>query len=105
MKKIVFTAFLAGMFLLANAQKELPSWLGNVKFSGYALTQYQASFQKGNESNSFNIRMLRLALDGRIAGDFIGKPSCSSTAIRAISEAVREWWICLPNGRNMIISA
>lgn len=73
MKKIVFTAFLAGMFLLANAQKELPSWLGNVKFSGYALTQYQASFQKGNESNSFNIRMLRLALDGRIAGDFYWK--------------------------------
>ena len=61
----------------ANAQEkkgiQLPAWLSNVKLSGYALTQYQYSGQKGAESNSFNIRMGRLALEGRIAGDFYWK--------------------------------
>lgn len=73
MKKSIIIALLSGSFMLCNAQIELPAWLGNVKLSGYALTQYQASFQEGSESNSFNIRMVRLALDGRIAGDFYWK--------------------------------
>ena len=61
----------------ASAQKkqtiELPSWLSNVKLSGYGMTQYQYSVQKDAESNSFNIRMARIALEGRIAGDFYWK--------------------------------
>ncbi len=61
----------------ASAQKkqtiELPSWLSNVKLSGYGMTQYQYSGQKDAESNSFNIRMARIALEGRIAGDFYWK--------------------------------
>jgi hypothetical protein len=73
MKKIIIGTLLAGSFMASGAQVQLPSWLGNMKLSGYALTQYQASFQKGSESNSFNIRMLRLALDGRIANDFYWK--------------------------------
>ena len=37
------------------------------------MTQYQYSGQKGKESNSFNIRMGRIALEGRIANDFYWK--------------------------------
>ena len=61
----------------ASAQKkqtiELPSWLSNVKLSGYGMTQYQYSGQKNAESNSFNIRMARISLEGRIADDFYWK--------------------------------
>ena len=61
----------------ASAQKkqtiELPSWLSNVKLSGYGMTQYQYCGQKNAESNSFNIRMGRIALEGRIADDFYWK--------------------------------
>ncbi len=68
---------LTAMTVGASAQEkngiQLPAWLSNVKLSGYALTQYQYSGLKGAESNSFNIRMGRLALEGRIAGDFYWK--------------------------------
>lgn len=61
----------------ASAQEkkgiQLPAWLSNVKLSGYALTQYQYSGQQGAKSNSFNIRMGRLSLEGRIADDFYWK--------------------------------
>lgn len=40
------------------------------KLSGYALLQYQASLQSGNNSNSFNLRMVRVSLGGRVLGDF-----------------------------------
>ena len=73
-----FTIALAAMVMTtASAQEkksiQLPAWLNNIKLSGYALTQYQYSGQKGAESNTFNIRMGRLALDGRIANDFYWK--------------------------------
>ena len=70
-------ALMALSAISANAQEksgiQLPAWLSNVKLSGYALTQYQYIGQKGSESNTFNIRMGRLALEGRIAGDFYWK--------------------------------
>ncbi len=40
------------------------------KFSGYFIGNYTANFQKDNESNAFNIRILRLIVKGRILGDF-----------------------------------
>ena len=77
MKKGIIMALAAVALTTANAQEkkgiQLPAWLSNVKLSGYALTQYQYSGQKGAESNSFNIRMGRLALEGRIANDFYWK--------------------------------
>ncbi len=76
-REIIMALMAAACMTSASAQKkqtiELPSWLSNVKLSGYALTQYQYSGQKGAESNSFNIRMGRLALEGRIAQDFYWK--------------------------------
>ena len=70
-------ALMALTAVSASAQKkqtiELPSWLSNVKLSGYGMTQYQYSGQKNAESNSFNIRMARISLEGRIADDFYWK--------------------------------
>lgn len=51
----------------------LPDWLSNVKLSGYALLQYQANWQDGAESNSFNLRMGRISLEGNILKDFYWK--------------------------------
>ena len=64
--------------LTAGAQEkkkvvELPSWLTDVKLSGYGMVQYQASWQKNAESNSFNLRIGRVSLEGRIAKDFYWK--------------------------------
>ena len=77
MKKGIILALMALTAVSASAQKkqtiELPSWLSNVKLSGYGMTQYQYSGQKDAESNSFNIRMARISLEGRIAGDFYWK--------------------------------
>lgn len=77
MKKTIIMALLAAVSVSASAQQkqtiEIPSWLSNVKLSGYGMTQYQYSGQKDAESNSFNIRMARISLEGRIAGDFYWK--------------------------------
>ena len=61
------------LMLPTCAQESVPSWINNVKLSGYGMTQYQYSSQEGNESNSFNLRMLRLSLEGRVLSDFYWK--------------------------------
>ena len=77
MKKILTTALLALITLGAGAQEkktiELPAWLNNVKFSGYGMVQYQAHDKEGAEENSFQLRLLRLALEGRIQQDWYWK--------------------------------
>ena len=59
-------------FTLANAE-EKAKLFSKPKLSGYAILQYQYSSQHEAESNSFNLRMVRLSLDGRILGDFAYK--------------------------------
>lgn len=56
----------------ANAQDKKPtlSLFSDVKFNGYVMTQFQASDQDDKESNSFNLRMVRLNLEGKVAKDF-----------------------------------
>lgn len=74
MKKAIITAMFAVATMATFAQeKKAPTWISNVKLSGYALTQYQYSSQEGAESNSFNLRMARVSLDGRILDDFYWK--------------------------------
>lgn len=77
MKNSIIMALMTLAVTTAGAQEkktiELPAWLNNVKLSGYGMTQYQYSGQKGKKSNSFNIRMGRIALEGRIANDFYWK--------------------------------
>ena len=48
---------------------ELPAWVKNIKFSGYGMLQYQGQDPEGNHSNTFNLRLARFILDGKI-GDF-----------------------------------
>ena len=48
---------------------EVPGWVKNMKMSGYGMVQYQGEDTDGNDHNEFNLRLMRLILDGKI-GDF-----------------------------------
>ena len=48
---------------------QLPQWVRNIKFSGYAMLQYQGQDKEGGKENAFNVRLVRAILDGKI-GDF-----------------------------------
>jgi len=73
MKKTLAVISLACAATLSSAQVKLPSWLNNVKLSGYGMTQFQYSSQENAKNNSFNLRLVRLSLDGRIINDFYWK--------------------------------
>ena len=98
MKKILLAALMMGATLGAKAQSE---WFQNVKFSGYGMVQYQASDKDGAENNGFNLRLVRMALEGRAHTDFYWKvqmqingntydPDKSSTDIRLV-DLFGEW--------------
>ena len=70
MKKIFMAALLLGTALSSQAQSE---WFQNVKFSGYGMVQYQASDKDGAETNGFNLRLVRMSLEGRAHQDFYWK--------------------------------
>ena len=72
------------------AQEPKPAqWFQNVKLSGYGLVQYQASGKKGDKSNSFDLRLVRLSLDGRIQNDFYWKAQVQSVLL---SEDMNAWY-------------
>lgn len=48
---------------------DVPAWVKNIKLSGYGMVQYQAEDKEGGEHNEFNLRLMRLILDGK-SGDF-----------------------------------
>lgn len=73
MKKTLFIALLAAFIGSASAQVKTPSWISNVKLSGYGMMRYQYNSQDGNKSNSFGLRIARISLDGRILDDFYWK--------------------------------
>ena len=98
MKKVLLAALMMGATLGAKAQSE---WFQNVKFSGYGMVQYQASDKDGAENNGFNLRLVRMALEGRAHTDFYWKvqmqingntydPDKSSTDIRLV-DLFGEW--------------
>ncbi|UPS43683.1 OprO/OprP family phosphate-selective porin [Prevotella sp. E15-22] len=70
MKKVLIAALMMGAALSTHAQSE---WFQNVKFSGYGMVQYQASDKDGAETNGFNLRLVRMALEGRAHTDFYWK--------------------------------
>ena len=74
-KALAATIMLAGAAPSLWAQKSEPQVkvVNDIKFSGYVMTQYQYSDQKDAESNSFNLRMVRMALEGRFFNDFYWK--------------------------------
>ena len=75
MKKIASLALAVLALTSASAQENTPklSVLSDIKFSGYVMSQYQYTGQDSKESNSFNIRMVRMALEGRLMKDFYWK--------------------------------
>ena len=78
--------------------------LSDIKFSGYIMSQYQYSDKESNKGekdiNSFNIRMVRMALEGRLAGDFYWKAQLQVNATRRTSPWRHEWWTHSPSGRS-----
>ena len=64
---------MAATACFAEEAKQQTPWFTNIKLSGYGLVQYQYSGQKGNKANSFDLRLVRLSLDGRLKGDFYWK--------------------------------
>lgn len=98
MRKVFLAALMMGATLSTQAQNE---WFKNVKFSGYGMVQYQASDKDGSENNGFNLRLVRMALEGRAHQDFYWKvqmqingntydPDKSSTDIRLV-DLFGEW--------------
>lgn len=58
---------------LKKGSIQLPQWIKDIKLSGFAMLQYYAHNQELAKSNSFNLRYLRLSLEGRIAKHFFWK--------------------------------
>ena len=75
MKILTSLALAALATISASAQYKKPQIqvLSDIKFSGYVMTQFQASDQEDKESKSFNIRMVRMALEGRLMQDLYWK--------------------------------
>ena len=77
MKKIMTIALMAVFTATVSAQEkktiELPAWIQNVKLSGYGMVQYQGHDKENAHENSFQLRLVRLALEGRIQQDWYWK--------------------------------
>ena len=68
-----------------KATIEVPAWVKNIKFSGYGMLQYQGQDQEGAESNTFNLRLARFILDGKI-GDFDWRAQIQGTNVKGPGE-------------------
>ena len=88
MKNYFMFAFMA-FALTANAQEkknvEIPQWINNIKFSGYGMLQYQGTDQEDAKSNTFNLRLARFILDGKI-GDFDWRAQIQGTNAKGPAE-------------------
>ena len=76
MKKRLLFSLLASMMLLpllAQGESQKKAIFTPPKFSGFAMASYQATFQEGNNSNSFDLRLVRASIEGRILDDFYYK--------------------------------
>ena len=58
---------------VAPQNKEKTPIFSKPKFSGFAMVSYQATFQKTGNTNTFDIRLVRAAIEGRIINDFYYK--------------------------------
>ena len=74
MKRLVLTLLGSMMLLpLLAAQGEDKALFTPPKFSGFAMASYQATFQDGNNSNTFDLRLVRVSVEGHIRNDFYYK--------------------------------
>lgn len=56
-----------------GTQAQTNKWFQDLKLSGFAMLQYQAQDKEDDESNAFNLRLARVALEGRAHDDFYWK--------------------------------
>ena len=63
-----------------KATIEVPAWVKNIKFSGYGMLQYQGEDTEGAHTNTFNLRLARFILDGKI-GDFDWRAQIQGTNV------------------------
>ena len=73
MRLITQSIIVAALFAVSTVSAQESKWLQSMKLSGYGMMQYQASDKKHAEQNTFNLRLVRVALDGRAADDFAYK--------------------------------
>ena len=96
MALVVLTTIPAGAETLTEVEKvqaeqqekaaiELPAWVKNIKFSGYGMLQYQGLDKEGAHTNSFNLRLARFILDGKI-GDFDWRAQIQGTNVKGPGE-------------------
>ena len=103
MKKLTMIALLLGAVLSINAQGEnkhecghheggckkatieVPAWVKNIKFSGYGILQYQGTDKEDAKTNTFNLRLARFILDGKI-GDFDWRAQIQGTNAKGPGE-------------------
>ena len=64
---------------------EVPQWVKNIKFSGYGMLQYQGEDKEGAHTNTFNLRLARFILDGKI-GDFDWRAQIQGTNVKGPGE-------------------
>ena len=85
MMKRLFTMALVALTLNASAQEKSTKWYDNIKFSGYGMLQYQAEDKEGGEHNEFNLRLMRMILDGKI-GEFDYRAQIQGTNVKGPGE-------------------
>ncbi len=73
MRKVLLGILSAIAAIPLSAQERKAAWFDHVRGSGFAIAQYQYAAPKDNASNTFNLRMARIALDGKVARDFYWK--------------------------------
>ena len=73
-KRLLLTLIATTLLMTAMAQSnDKTPIFTKPKFSGFAMASYQATFQDGNNSNSFDLRLVRASIEGRILNDFYYK--------------------------------
>jgi hypothetical protein len=73
------------LFVLSVNAQETKKWYDTFKFSGYGILQYQGNDKEEKESNTFNLRLLRMILDGKI-GDFDWRAQIQGTNAKGPAE-------------------
>ncbi|MBQ8047093.1 MAG: porin [Prevotella sp.] len=72
-KRLIMLLMVSASLATQAQEKSVPAWINNVKLSGYGMVQYQASDKENAEENSFNLRLVRIALEGNIQKDWYWK--------------------------------
>ena len=111
MALLALTTFSANAETLAEVEEaqntqekatiELPAWVKNIKFSGYGMLQYQGQDKEGGKTNTFNLRLARFILDGKI-GDFDWRAQIQGTNAKGAGERkLLHYQVGLYNGEGI----